>query len=173
MDKFFPYKSYAVKSTDDPWVSQHYKKESRKRRREYKLHGKSERYQKLKRENEEELAEAKKNFYNIECEKITSGTRVVSFNAIKNVNTPSRPKPWQPTDMYQGLEETEMLEDMATFYNKISAEFEDLKPTDKPVTFDRDIFHISSARIIDRVQKMKKPRSMVPGDVPPRLMLVS
>ena len=43
MDKFFPLKSYSVKSTDKPWVNDHSRKEMRKRKVEYRKNGKSER----------------------------------------------------------------------------------------------------------------------------------
>ena len=50
MNKYFPLKTYSVKSTDDPWITDHLRKEMRKRNIEYKKNGKSERFLKLKAE---------------------------------------------------------------------------------------------------------------------------
>ena len=57
----------------------------------------------------------------------TPGSHVVSFHALKNLNTPSRPKPWQPSDLFTGVEESAALEQMADFFNKLSVEFSDLE----------------------------------------------
>ena len=93
VDEYFPIKSYSIKSTDDPWISDHYRKESRKTRKEYKKNGKSERYFRLKEENKVELSKLKKNWYDKECSKITT-PGVVSYNALKNLNRPECPKSW-------------------------------------------------------------------------------
>ena len=94
MDRLlFPLKSYSVRSTDNPWITDHYRKECRKRRVEYRKNGRTERYYRLKRENEEELAVLKKIFYDKECSKMTT-PGVISYNALKNINTPTRDKLW-------------------------------------------------------------------------------
>ena len=157
MDRFFPLRTYSVKSTDDPWISQHYKKEARKRRKEYKLHGKSAKFKRLQKENNEELSEAKKEFYIKECNKLTTpGSHVVSFNAIKHVNTPSRPKPWQPANLFPGLTIEIIMEKMGDFFNGISVEFVGLKPDDLPRTYDREVFDITPEIVIDKIKKMKR-----------------
>ena len=121
MQLHFPLKSYSVKSTDDPWVTDHYRKEARKCREEYKKNGKSERYYRLKRENKAELAEDKKKLYDRECGKLTAGgAHAVAFNALKRINKPSCPKPWKVTSLYPDEPEPVALEHMADFFNKIS-----------------------------------------------------
>ena len=66
---------------------------------------------------------------------------------------------------------SESMEIMADFFNGISAEFNNLEQSDLPTTCDRSIRYISPSMIVNRVRKMKWPRSMVPGDIPPKIML--
>ena len=107
---------------------------------EDRKNGRTEKFHRLKKENREELSSAKKYFYNKECEKLTSaGSHVVSFNALKHINVPSKPKPWQPQQMYPEKQEDELLEYMADFFNMISVEFKHLTNSDLPETFDRPI----------------------------------
>ena len=120
MDVYFPLKQYSVKSTDDPWVTDHFRKEKRKEKEEYKKNGRTEKYYKLKKTNRAELAKSKEHFYNKECGKMTTpGSHAISFNALKNINKPSRPKSWNVMDMFTDCAEDVALEKMGTFFNKI------------------------------------------------------
>ena len=172
LDKFFPLKSYSVKNTDDPWITDHYRKESRKCRNEYKKNGKSERYMKLKAENKEELAGLKKVFYDKECSKLTTpGSHAISFNALKKFNTPSRPSSFSVLQLYPEKSEEQALEESAEFYNRLSSEFKQLEPEEVPSTdFNRNDKVITATEILKRLNVIKHPKSMVPGDLPPKLI---
>ena len=170
MDKYFPIKSYSIKSTDKPWITDHARKEMKKRNTEYKLNGRTEKYHRLKKENETEIKGLKKNWYKKECDKLmTPGA--ISYNAIKNLNTATRPKNFRVMDLFPGREEHVAMESMADFFNQISGDFPALTENDVPVTFDRYLYDITPSMIVERVKNMKRPKSMVPGDVPPKLML--
>ena len=68
IDEFFPIKTYTVKSTDNPWVTDWLKLKIRKRNNEYRKNGKSELFLKLKKEVATDLKELKKGFFDSECE---------------------------------------------------------------------------------------------------------
>ena len=59
---------------------------------------------------------------------------------------------------------------MADFFNSISSEFDAVEETDIPQTFDREIFSVTPGMIASMLAKIKKPKSMVPGDIPPKLV---
>ena len=169
MDKFFPLKEYSIRSTDHPWITDHYRKEVRKRRLEWRRNGRSEKYHRLKKENDVEFKELKLNFYEKECQKLTI-PGAVPFSALKHINTPNRPKPWNVLDLFPGMDIRAAAEFMADFFNEISGEFKNLEPSDLPKSYDRVVYEITPERVIERVGKIKKPKSMVPGDIPPRLV---
>ena len=170
MNKYFPLKEYSVRSTDDPWITDHYRKEERKRRLEYQRNGRSAKWHALKRENKSELYQLKKNFYGKECSKMTT-PGAISYNALKHINTPSRPKAWNPMQLFCKATRKNALEQMAGFFNKLSEEFENLTDCYKHESFDRDRRIFSPSDVIKRVNAIKKPKSMVPGDIPPKLIV--
>ena len=102
----------------------------------------------------------------------TPGSHKISFNALKNLNKPGRPQPWKITDLFTDKSEKEILDYLAQFFNRISSEFDDLAVHDIPETFNHEVGFISGGKIIERIRKMKRPKSSVPGDVPPHLLLI-
>ena len=72
--------------------------------------------------------------------------------------------------MNPNITEEEVLEELVEFYNKISVEFVPLEISDKPNTYDVDMPVISEHQISVMIRKMKKSKSMVPGDIPPCLI---
>ena len=103
--------------------------------------GKSERYFKLRKENDEELKQLQINYYDRECERLTT-PGAVSYNALKNLNTPMRPSNWNPLLLYPGIDPDIARENMADFFNGISSEFKGLEESDLPLTFDRQLAEI-------------------------------
>ena len=89
---------------------------------------------------------------------------------MKNLKVPGRNEPWNVLELYQGQNEEETLENLADFFNELSAEFDELEEADIPPTYDREIYEISADSVGEMIRKIKKPKSMVPGDLPPRLV---
>ena len=89
---------------------------------------------------------------------------------MKNLNKPNRPSPWSILDIGGGRDEEEVLEDLADFFNEISSEFVGLDITDIPVTYDRPIYPITEGMIESKIKNIKKPKSTVPGDIPPSIV---
>ena len=108
-------------------------------------------------------------WYNKECEKLTT-PGAVSYNLLKHINTPLKAKNWKVNDLYPELDERVALERMANFFNGISKEFVGLKKEDIPTTYDSADEIISPGQVIERVKTIKRPKSMVPGDIPPKLV---
>ena len=63
LDECFPQKVFCIKSSDDPWINQSIKKLVKKRKREFKKNGRSARWKQLKKETNEEIENAKKEFF--------------------------------------------------------------------------------------------------------------
>ena len=116
----------------------------------------------MDRDIKEEIAKQKKLWFGRECEKLTTpGSHRVSYGALRNLNKPGRPKPWNPSSMYAGVKKEVVLENLADFFNRLSVEFNDLNIDDLPITFDRDMLPISADRIAARIKSTKKTKSTV------------
>ena len=68
-------------------------------------------------------------------------------------------------DLYADKNEEETLETLADYFNSISEEFNELEITDIPTTYDRPIYDLQCSEVEEMLKKIKKPRSMVPGDI--------
>ena len=63
-----------------------------------------------------------------------------------------------------------MVEALADFFNRISAEFDPLEPSDVPRTYERGIPRLLPFQVAGRIRAFKKPKSMVKGDIFPALV---
>ena len=170
--RHFPIVSRSVKSTDKPWITDKFRRLDRRKRKEYYRNGRSLRYGCLKADALEELNRGKKEYYRKECGRLTTpGSHKVPFNALKNLGQPWKNENWKITDLYPGETEIVAMERLGVFFNKISSEFDNLSDSDLITKYDKDLITITEAMVVEMVSKMKKTKSMVPGDVPPHFLL--
>ena len=62
------------------------------------------------------------------------------------------------------------LEELANYFNEITNEFYQLTIQDLPFTYDRQVSTLHPAEIEKVLRGIKKPKSMVPGDIPPKII---
>ena len=85
---------------------------------------------------------------------------------FKSKETPS---PWDITNLYPGLEDGEIAEIVAEFFNKISLEYPPLpNPEKEDLSGNNQI--ILPHEISARLRTFKKPKSQVSGDIDPELV---
>ena len=168
-DACFPVKMHKIKSSDPPWFNRKLKRMIRNRKRLFKRQGRSAAWKEAKARTYAEILCQKKIF----IEKIKTRTRNAGcsrayFEAINMFRTKSAPKRWDIRSMFPGKEDIEIAEISATYFNRISCEFESLpRPTwagesNYPII---EVYEISA-----QLKKCKKPRSQVDGDVNPNLV---
>ena len=63
-----------------------------------------------------------------------------------------------------------VAEKLAEYFNRISQEFTALEPKDIPVTYDKVLPLLEPWEVAARIKKFRKPKSMVEGDIFPKLM---
>ena len=106
------------------------------------------RWKKLKLACTGEIKLAKERYYNKECKKMTTpGAHRVAFHALKNLNRARRKKQWNISELYPGKQKEEILELLADYYNRISAEFPPLSELDRHETYNREMREITPAEI--------------------------
>ena len=59
---------------------------------------------------------------------------------------------------------------MAEYFNRISHEFQPLEPSDIPSTYARRLPLLQPWEVAERIRRFRKPKSMVAGDLFPKLM---
>ena len=64
----------------------------------------------------------------------------------------------------------EIAETLADYFNKVSREFHPLQPEDIPAKKPASGRRLSALEVAVRLKKMRKPKSMVPGDIYPQLV---
>ena len=117
MDKYFPIKSFKVKNTDLPWMTDWLRNKIKRRNKLYKETGKSDAWRVLKLEIIRDLETLKKAYFNKECQKLSEpGSHRISFSALKNLKCSGKQEEWVVFDMYQDMSEEDALEELATFF---------------------------------------------------------
>ena len=64
-----------------------------------------------------------------------------------------------------------VLEKTADFFSEISNSSEPVREDLIKTTYDRPVYELTPDMVYKRVSESKKPSSMVPGDVPPALVM--
>ena len=88
------------------------------------------------------------------------------FHHVKCLLGKNSNNPWSPTLMYPGLNPEQVADRLAEFFNGISSQYSPLDIGSVPKTFDRELPTLTATDIQDRLKKVKKPTSVVPGDIP-------
>ena len=127
MDKCFPYVWIKYKSTDCPWVNNKFRRLVRKRSRVFKREGRSARWRQIKEETNRLMEELKKNYFEKMKEKaIAAENSKAYYIAVSMLGGKECPKKWDVRVLFPGLNDLEICEKLADYFNKISGEFQPL-----------------------------------------------
>ena len=164
-DEEMPWKQNKRRSTDDPWINEKIARMIRRRKRVFKREERSPKWRKLKKVTDSMVRSARKKYYQKEVEKLRQ-PGMLPFKVIKGMKDKERPPAWTLSDVFPEDEQNTVREKAATFFNRISSEFEPLQEGDIPRTFDRQVRILSVTEICETLQSMKKPKSHVSIDLP-------
>ena len=130
------------------------------------MNGKSQRFKRLQKEMSVLVRKAKKKFFEgVKEEAIACKNSKGYYKAVKKLSCNDAPEPFNLRLLLPGKTDTEVCEEVATYFNGISDEFEPLDgPVDGPRK-DPPEMH----RIAAKLRHMKKPKSQVRCDIPPEL----
>ena len=92
------------------------------------------------------------------------------FKHVKNFNTIENPRQFNVRQLLPGKKDFIVAEELAGYVNKISYEFDLLEPSDIPQTKPRPFPSLQKYKVSTRIGKFRKPKSMVRGDIFPKLM---
>ena len=139
----------------------------------FRIQGRSRSWKKVKKRTEELIRERKQGYLEYQVKKsVEKGGLGNRFAALT--------KPLQSVDKvpnfdvksvcHPGSSDLEAANECADYFSAISDEFEPLDLGALPVTYSLPLPHIDQREVADRLRVMRKPRSMVPGDIFPQLV---
>ena len=138
MERSFPLITVRKKSTECPWINNRIMKVIRRRKRVYRREGQLAKWRRLKKVTEDLVRDRRHTYLNSqkECLLVEDATRIF-FRNVKAFKTKDHPKAFDPMSLFPGRSESEVAFGLASFFNRISAEFNPLEPRDIQRTHER------------------------------------
>ena len=171
-DRTIPWKTYKRRSTDDPWIDDKIRKMIARRRAVFRNKGRNSKdWKELKAKTDEMIARAKRKWYEEEANRLMQrGSNQIAYRALGRLGGVEGSEIWDVMDMRPGGSQQQVAEELAEHYSAISNEFPPLNQEEIPITYDRQVFDISEGSIAERLAALKKPKSYVTIDLPPRIV---
>ena len=92
------------------------------------------------------------------------------FKNIRAYKNKDKPLPFDVRSLYPGKTDVERANLLADHFNAISAEFSPLDVSDIPVGGRREVENLQPYQVAGRIRGFRKPKSMVQGDLFPKLV---
>ena len=92
------------------------------------------------------------------------------FRNVRAYNTVEKPKIWDIRSLCPGLSDDQLSLELSVYFNKISSEFQPLKSSQVPKTFDRRLPVLQPYQVAGRIRSIKKPKTKIKGDLFPGLV---
>ena len=171
-DKWFPLVTSKIRSDEDPWISDAIRKLIIVRDKEFRRTGRGKKWRDLKCLVRKRIAESREAYYERETEKICGShdKKALAYTALKNLQCPGKKESWNICNMEPEKDEKDVVEELATFFNKITEDYAPVRWEKVQKTYDRPTYDLTPEMIEKRIRESKKPNSTVEGDFPPRLV---
>ena len=91
------------------------------------------------------------------------------FKNVRSYKNFEKPRVFDVRELL-GLPAKESAETLSDHFTEVSNEFAPLEPADIPVTHDRDVEVLLPFQVAGRLRAFRKPKSMVVGDIFPKLV---
>ena len=170
MNACFPMKTTTRRAEDPPWMNARIRKMIKQRRSIYDREGRSKAWRTLKRKSDRLYKKRARKYMETQKRVLTSGDASRSFyKNVKAYQSREKPPNFDVRDLYPGLRDPEVAEELASHFNSISNEFEGLS-SPIPTTYSSPLPLLTSQQVQKRLQDFRKPKSMVRGDIFPALV---
>ena len=175
LDEFCPVQTMRVGFQDKPFINKELKTLSRKKQREYIRNGKSQKYRKLKSEFDLKYKVAAEKFMRNKVDDLKETKPGKAYNILKSMGA-------QPGDCtedqsftlpnHHNLTAQESAERIASHFASISQEYNPLNVNLLPVRVKQRLGDNTNPPLISeydcylKLKKAKKPKSVLPGELP-------
>ena len=132
----------------------------------------SQAWKEKKKATEKLIRERKAGFMATQKEHLLSDkANRIFLKHVRNFSSAKKPKMFDVKDLLPGRTDIEAAEILGEYFNKVSCEFDPLDlDVDIPAARSVGIRVLERFEVAARIKKFRKPNSMVPGDVFPKLM---
>ena len=125
----------------------------------------------LKSVIEEKIIKRKRGFFDTQRQHILSEDANRNFfKHVKNFSTVDKPEIFNIRTLRPGVEDADIAEELAVYFNSVSQEFQPLQASEIPSTRSERLPVLEKHEVAKRILKFRKPKSMVRGDIFPSLM---
>ena len=182
IENIFPEKVVTMSSWDKPYMTEELRKMRRQRQRLYRKGSKNEKYLEVKKKFEQKIkAEAEKYRQKIVTE-VTDGKRNNSYKALRKLETGNCDKNSAftlPSHADENLSPLQSAERLADYFSEISQQFSPICPENFPPWIKQKLIDgksdeakpiLEEWEVFEKLRKSKKPNSLVPGDLPVKLV---
>ena len=179
LDEVCPVQTMKVSYQDKPFINNELKTLSRKKQREYVKNGKSEKYKKIKAKFDDKYKKAAQKYMRSKVDDLKEIQPGKAYSILKSMGA-------QPGDCaddqtftlpgHENLTPQQSAEMIAEHFAAISQEYSPLNVNLLPVRVRKRLADNTNPPIISefecyqKLRKAKKPKSVIPGDLPSRLV---
>ena len=158
--------------SNHPWIDDRIRKKVAQRQAVYRDRGRdSVDWGELKDKTDDMISRSKKQWYDKEASRLAcKGSHRLAFGALGGLQTKEGKNKWNVLNMRPGASEKEVAEELADHYSKISEDLPHLDMNALPTTYDRPIEDVTQNDVVTRLLQIKKPRSHVSIDLPPKIV---
>ena len=166
MDECFEIKTTVRKENDLPWIDDRLRGLWRKRRKLFDGEARSPRWKALKRKSDYRYRTRMNRYLNNLRKNLTAGDASrIFFRLVNALKAREKPPAFDVHNLFPSLSDKQIAEKLAEHFNKISSEFKGLSPDDIPLAPSRGLPLLARAEVAKRLREIKKPKSMVKGDI--------
>ena len=182
LDKTCPQKIVKVRTEDKPYITKELKILDRKRRREYRRHGKTDKYQDLNSRYAQKMKAASQDFLDKSVRSLMESAPGKAYGILKRMGAQPGDKLDAgsfelPEHISLGLTAAQSADRIAQKFADISQEFPPLRVENLPSRVFQKIKssekinppHISRGLVEEKISKAKMTKGGVPGDLPARI----
>ena len=184
LNLIFPLKTVKFSPTDKPFITAEIKKLDRKKKTEYRKHGKSVKYVALKNKFDLKYKKAAKKYIQKNSTDLKKENPSKAYSILKRMGAQPGDCGDDGTFSLQNHQDANMTleectEAIASHFSKISQEFSPLDPKNLPQRVQKKLLEpikeeqlpkINESEVLDKIRKAKKPKSNIPGDIPKTLI---
>ena len=170
MDTHFPTKTVRRRDGDLPWFNDVARKKIKKKKAVFRAELDSPRWQALRADLDRYLAKRQEVYLRSQRDKLTGPQASRNFHQnVKAYNSVEKPKQFNIKSLLPDRSDQQAAEE--DYFNRTSSEFQPLQPDHIPSTYDRPMALLSPGDVTLLLKRARKPNSMVPGDIFPKLIV--
>ena len=173
IERFFPLKTTRRKTTDLPWINKKAQKMIKRRKEVFMQEGgvRTDVWKKERKKVDEYIRARKRGHMDSQKMHLLEDDANRNFyRHVKCFSSVEKPKEFDVRELLPGKPDNEVAEHLAEYFNAVSCEFSPLQPHEIPRTTAAGLPELQKFEVSTRLRKFRKPKSMVPGDVFPKLV---